>query len=579
MDIFAVKSRYGFLVQFGILLTLGLISLMLFTACSPAEEETPAPTDPAVPATATALPPTATADPSPSKVTPSLDTATQAREVDYWPTAGWQSSTPEEQGMDSEKLAKLFDYIQEQNLNINSVTIIRNGYLVADAAIYPFDIDSKHNLMSVTKSVISALIGIAIDQGFIEGVNQPVLSFFPDREVANIDADKEAMTLEDVLMMATGLECRDSWRYRWRGLERMMQSDDWVQHVLDLPMLEAPGTRFEYCNGASLLLSAIIQETSGLTAAEFADLYLFGPLGIEDVVWPANPQGISLGHADLRLQPHDLAKIGYLFLQKGQWDNHEIMSTSWTTTSTSEHIPALGEHYGYQWWIDPDGLYFARGFGGQYIFVAPDSELVAVFTSNLNEDQIPIPQVLMDVFVIPALISPEALPPNPDGLEQLESSIEAAVLPPTALEPVAPLPEMAQQVSGNTYLFDTPNPADLASISLNFDEGAEALMKLEYVTGDAPLNGEDSPALFQVEMPVGLDNLYRFLPADFGMKMGVKGEWVAEDVFLVHLDFIGNTGLQRAQFTFEGDEISIEFWDDIPSPPVHVPGIIGRLAD
>ena len=148
------------------------------------------------------------------------------------------------------------------------------------------DQGSKHIIHSCTKSIISALIGIAIEQGYIESVKQPVLSFFPTRTAANLDANKEAMTLEHLLMMASGLECRDSYLYRWRGLNQMRQTDDWVQFMLDLPMAEPSGTRFEYCNGASFLLSAIIQETTGMSASEFAEAHLFGPLGISDVEWP-----------------------------------------------------------------------------------------------------------------------------------------------------------------------------------------------------------------------------------------------------------------------------------------------------
>ena len=120
--------------------------------------------------------------------------------------------------MDSELLAKMFDFIQEQNYDIHSVTVVRNGYLVADATVYPFSQGSKHRIASCTKSIISALIGIAIEQGYIESVDQPILDFFPERSVANLDAEKEAMTLEHVLTMASGLECRDSYLYRWRGL-------------------------------------------------------------------------------------------------------------------------------------------------------------------------------------------------------------------------------------------------------------------------------------------------------------------------------------------------------------------------
>jgi CubicO group peptidase (beta-lactamase class C family) len=329
--------------------------------------------------------------------------------------------------MDSEMLVKMFDYIDQENLDIHSVTVIRNGYLVADATIYPFDQGSKHIIHSATKSIMSALIGIAIEQGHIESVNQPVLDFFPGRTAANLDASKEAMTLEHLLMMATGLECRDSYLYRWRGMDQMAQTDDWVQFILDLPMAEPPGTRFEYCNGASFLLSAIIQETTGLSASEFAETNLFGPLGISDVVWSANPRGISIGWGELRMRPHDMAKIGYLYLNEGRWDGEQIIPAAWVADSTRKHIDAtLQDGYGYQWWIADDGLYMAIGFAGQYIYVFPEHELVVAITSNLSMDDSIAPETLLEFFIIPAAKSSTPLTPNPGGVDLLESKIQKA---------------------------------------------------------------------------------------------------------------------------------------------------------
>ena len=357
-----------------------------------------------------ALQPTTTPIPRKVTLTPVLPTATPtvaatptSIQPDYWPTEGWRTKAPEEQGMDSELLVKMFDFIQEQNYDIHSVTIIRNGYLVVDATIYPFDQGSKHNIHSCTKSIVSALIGIAIERGYIESTKQPVLSFFPGRTNANLDANKEVMTLEHLLMMASGLECRDSYLYRWRGISQMRESDDWAQFMLDLPMAEPPGTKFEYCNGASFLLSAIIQETTGMSASEFAEAHLFGPLGILDVDWPSNPQGITIGWGELRMRPHDMAKIGYLYLNKGQWDGKQIVPTSWVAESTRKHISAtLQDGYGYQWWIANDGVYMALGYAGQYIIVVPEHELVVVFTSNLSEDDFHIPGNLLNNFILPA---------------------------------------------------------------------------------------------------------------------------------------------------------------------------------
>ena len=348
----------------------------------------------------------------------------------YWPTAGWRSSTPEEQGMDSGLLSAMLGEILEKNYEIDSVTVVRNGYMVADVSIHPFSSTSKHNIYSCTKSVVSALVGIAIDQGYIEGLQQSVLSFFPQRTIANRDANKEAMTLEHLLTMTTGFRCQDSYLYRWSGLNQMRESEDWVQFVLDLPMEGEPGERFEYCNGASFLLSGIIQETTGMSANEYAVEHLFGPLGISDVDWSSSPQGISVGYSELRMRPQDMAKFGYLYLNEGRWDGEQIVPSEWVVSSTDQFISAtLEDGYGYQWWVDDSGMYLALGYRGQFIFVIPEKEMVVVFTSSLEDNDFYVPQTLLNEFIIPAAVASSTLPDNPEGVALLESLIEELASP------------------------------------------------------------------------------------------------------------------------------------------------------
>ena len=492
-------------------------------------------------------PPTATHTPIPSP-TP--------RGPDYWPTKGWKTSTPEEQGMDSDLLVEMFEFIQRWNYDFHSVSVIRNGYLVADATIYPFHPGSKHIIHSCTKSITSALIGIAIDQGYIESVDQPVLSFFPERTIANLDVNKEAMTLEHLLIMASGLDCRDSYLYGWGGLYQMEKSDDWVQFVLDLAMSEPPGTRFEYCNGASFLLSAIIQETTGVSAYEFAEENLFGPLGITDVAWPVNPQGINIGWGELRMQPHDMAKIGYLYLNNGRWEDEQIIPSEWISASTQKHIiGTMAEGYGYQWWIRSDGVYMALGMAGQYIFVVPELDLVAVVTSNLSQNT-KVPIKLLD-YIIPAARSTAPLPANPESVRLLESLIQELSVNQDEPEPVPPLPAIAHQVTGQTYIMD-PNQSGLLTVSLNFQEEGEAHIIMTISPGETSGDLTDPQDLNVVEWQVGLDNIYRFAPSPYNIPMGLRGRWDSEDTFIIFVDYIDDTRRDRIQLTFQGEGITIQ---------------------
>ncbi len=348
-------------------------------------------------------------------------------ESQIWPTTGWKVASPEAQGVDSEQLSALFEHIVAAGYAIDSVTIIRHGTIVADAYAAPYESDSLHMTYSCTKSVVSTLIGIAIDKGFIDGIEVPLLDLFAGVAVENVDARKEALTLRDALTMTTGMESQDSYLYRWRGLNAVRASDSWTAHALSFPMEAEPGTRFDYSNTASYLLSSALQRATGVTAAEYADRHLFGPLGITEYEWAESPEGVNIGWAELSLTPHDMAKIGLLMLRHGRWEDAQIVPAEWVASATTGHIAAgtLSDRYGYQWWVDDDGYFMALGYAGQYIVVLPDQDAVVVITGDLPEDQFFVPRDLVDEMIVPAMDSAGPLPPNPDDVARLDRAIAA----------------------------------------------------------------------------------------------------------------------------------------------------------
>jgi CubicO group peptidase (beta-lactamase class C family) len=278
-------------------------------------------------------------------------------------------------------------------------------------------------------------VGIAIKEGYIDGVDHRVLGFFPERTVANSDARKQAMTLEHLLTMTSGLDWPElsvSYSSSSNVNAQMAQSQDWVQFVLDRPMVEEPGTTFNYNTGGSHLLSAIIQETTGMNALSFAQAHLFEPLGISDVSWSSDPDGISYGGNGILMTPRDMAKFGYLYLKGGIWDGQQVVPADWGEASVTRHVEAsvnIIPYYGYQWWVRSDGAYTAFGYGGQYILVIPDLQMVVVFTSGLKRVDFGLPQSLVDDFIIPAAKSSEPLPENPQGVALLESRINEVERP------------------------------------------------------------------------------------------------------------------------------------------------------
>jgi CubicO group peptidase (beta-lactamase class C family) len=336
--------------------------------------------------------------------------------IDYWPTEEWQYTTPEEQGINSELLAEALLVIQKEDYDIDSMLVIRHGYIVADAYLYPTRQTTKHHLYSVTKSFISALTGIAIDEGYIAGVDELVLGFFPDRDFDNMDENKEAMTVEDLLTMQSGL----TWTEGIPTYRAMYNSDDWVRFVLDAPMEREPGTLFLYHSGGSHILSAIIYETTEMNPSEYAEERLFEPLGI-DAVWVEDSQGIANGGWGLHITPHDMAKFGFLYLHDGQWDGQQIVPAEWVEASTQDQI---GSDYGYQWWIKDDGIYSAIGLYGQYIFVIPELDMIVVFTADMGDNAPDVISSLLLSYIIPAVEADTPLPEKPDGVQSLETLIE-----------------------------------------------------------------------------------------------------------------------------------------------------------
>ena len=510
-------------------------------------------------------------------VTTGLTAEETSHSTDYWPTNGWRTSTPEEQGMDSAKLADMFEYIKEKGLNIDSVTIVRNGYIVTDAYLNPlFKPGMKHILHSCTKSITSALIGIAIDKGYIKGVDESVIEFFPEKHFANMDERKKTITIKHLLTMSHGIRHQDSFVYKWQGLFEMMNSKDWVKFILDQPMGVMPGTRYDYSNMSSFLLSAIIHKQTKMSTLSFAQQHLFEPLGITDVTWPSNPNRITLGWGEIWLTPHDMAKIGWLYLNNGLWDNRQIVPVQWVKDSTKKMASpksfrrvndkdgdlmlfrsfwlwmaynwgwSISDGYGYQWWVDDSGIFSAIGFGGQYIMVFPEKNMVVVFTSVLKDTDFAMPGRLLKEYVIPSVVSDNSIPPDTTELNRLKSFLKAGN-DSSQRQNVPPSPEIAKEISERTYKYDA-NRIGLGSISLTFQPNKSVAI--------AELKGKRS----DVTAEIGLDNVYRITKTG-DMQIALKGLWIDNRTFLLSYNYIGNTVRGDATIIFENDKLQYSIND------------------
>jgi CubicO group peptidase (beta-lactamase class C family) len=328
----------------------------------------------------------------------------------YWPTTGWRRTTPASQGMDGALLDAAREEASREGLALHGLLVVRHGFIVNEAYFPPYAPETTHELYSCTKSFLSALTGIAIQRGYLHGVTDPVLGFFPDRRFRHPDPRKSAITVDNLLTMSSGLAWAET-DATYRELYAM--SRDWVAYVLDQPMEADPGSRFLYSSGNSHVLSAIIQKRSATGTYEFAREALFRPLGIRDPDWGRDPMGIPIGGWGLQLAPRDMAKLGYLYLHDGNWDGVPVVPSSWVRDSTRVRVQGPGEKlgYGYQWWVDASvPMFAALGRFGQGIFVVPSRDLVVVFTAQIDSNE---PELdLIRRFILPAC---QEARPQPSG--------------------------------------------------------------------------------------------------------------------------------------------------------------------
>lgn len=459
----------------------------------------------------------------------------------YWPVVA-----PEEQGVDSAKLAEGLLTIRQQNINIHSLMVVRNGITVLDAYFYPYDGSTVHDIASDTKSVMTTLIGIAVDQGKLS-LDDTMLSFFPERTITNRDALKESITVRHLVSMSSGLDCTKEGGEP--TLAEMHNAPDWVQFVLDRKVVWEPGTYFVYCSPAIHLLSPILQQATGMSASDFARQYLFEPLSIYDFIWPTDPQGYSTGSGDLKLHPHDLAKLGYLWLNQGVWEGKQIISREWVENSVKPLLETReGGYYGYGWWVETSEtdalpLYRADGRGGQYVVVVPSLNLVVTTTGG---------GFIMDeigAFLLATVVGEDKpLPPNPAGVAQLKTALATVSQPPAVVE-VAPLPETANVISGQTFVFE-PNPLEIEKIGLEFNDNAEATLNLKIADDDHVF-----------AWPIGLVGVYHLFPGDYDLPMGLRGQWMDEKTFTLEYDEIANNSHIVLQMRFAGDRVIVESQD------------------
>jgi len=323
---------------------------------------------------------------------------------------GWKTNNLKLQNIDTTLIYKLFSQLKDRENKIHSILLVKSDQIIIEEYFNGQVADQKHDLRSATKSIKSILLGIAIDKGFIHSINDPISKYLktpiPNK---NLDNRKDKITIKHLLTMSSGLDCND-WNKKSQGQEdKVYKKKDWLQYTLNLPMVNEPGTVSNYCSMGVVLLAEIISRASGMTIDKFAEQYVFNPLDINNVSWghTSNKRIIPSGKR-LYMTSRDMAKIGQLILNKGKWNEKQIVSEKWIEESTMPKTKITEIDYGYLWWNIPfkinEKVFIAKtalGNGGQYIMVLPELDMVAVFTGeayNSQEDKLPF-AIMTDILL------------------------------------------------------------------------------------------------------------------------------------------------------------------------------------
>gem|GEM_PF-584226 len=379
---------------------------------------------------------------------------------------GWETAHVSRENLNADMINALcLRIVNNDYKNMHSVLIVKNGKLVVEEYFPRREGDRQgqalrgvelHTQQSVTKSVNAILVGIAIDQQLIRGVEEKIAAFFPEYADIFADPEKDKLRLKHFLSMTALAWDESTYPYTDARNDnfRLHRSKDPVRYALERPVVGALGTEFVYNSGIAITLGEIVFKVSGLRADKFAERYLFAPLGISDYRWEKYPNGTVQTGGGLSLRPRDMAKIGQLFLHGGRWQGKQIVSEAWVKASTTPHaqvellpgwLPAflrprlfpLEQHgYGYQWWLGSLRVrdrvvvsYSARGRGGQFIFVLPEQHMVAVFTGWNDGLLFLQPFDMMQRYLLPAAgVLPARLAWSPTRMADAIASIIFVVI-------------------------------------------------------------------------------------------------------------------------------------------------------
>lgn len=456
-------------------------------------------------------------------------------------------ATPESQGIASSSVLTFVEALERQIHEVHSFMLLRHGKVVAEGWWSPYGREHPHTLFSLSKSFTSTAVGLAAAEGHFS-IDDPVLSFFPEETPVDPSGLMAAMRVRHLLSMSTG-QSVDTWSY-------MVDRPDgnWIKGFLGVPVLHMPGTHFVYNTGATFMLSAIVQKTTGMKLVDYLQPRLFAPLGIESATWQESPQGITAGGIGLSIKTEDIAKFGQLYLQKGMWQGRQILRETWVEAAGASQISNSdgvqidwSQGYGYQFWRCRHGAYRGDGVFGQYCVIMPEQDAVLAITSGIDVFDMQQPLNLIWEMLLPAMHA-DALRDDTAAQDTLSAKLSGLSLDPPQGQAESPV---ASQISGRNYTVDD-NALGIASVVLNF-AGADCVIRVKTATAEETIlcsygrwqRGQETTLFSQ---PLLFDRT----------PVAASGAWTAEDTFTVILRLYETPFYHTLDCHFFGHEMLIE---------------------
>jgi CubicO group peptidase (beta-lactamase class C family) len=468
-----------------------------------------------------------------------------------------QNSTPEAQGIPSSAVLAFVETAEKDLDSLHSFMLLRHGAVVAEGWWSPYGPEHPHQLFSLTKSFTSTAVGLAVAEGRLS-VDDLVLSFFPERAPAAASEHLRAMRVRHLLTMTAGHEVEPALHGR--------QERDWVKGFLAHPVPHPPGTHFVYNSMASHVLSAIVQQVTGMPILDYLQPRLFAPLGIQKPQWDTCPRGINTGGWGLSLRTEDIARFGQLYLQKGTWRGQRILPAMWVEEATARQVsnapnenPDWEQGYGYQFWRCRHDAYRGDGAFGQFCLVMPDRDVVLAITSGIGDMQAVLNVVWEEL--LPAF-APAPLAENSAAQEKLDQELASLALLPAQGEPTSAL---AARASGR-YTFEE-NEGKFEVIEFDFGPERCAVS----VWDD---RGEHQLVCGSGAWIEGETTLDPMAPR----KVAASGAWTAEDTYTIKLCLYETPFCPTITCRFTEDRLTYDFRANVAFGPLERPQLVGRKA-